>query len=50
MFFLFYIDYFDIIVDVAVNIFALHLSILDIYPAGAQLFDILSSYTYATEF
>ena len=43
-------DYLDIVVGVAVNIFALHLSILDIYPAGTQLFDILFSQTYATEF
>ena len=36
-------DYFDIVVGAAVNIFALHLSVLDIYPAGTQLFNILSS-------
>ena len=36
-------DYCDIVVGVAVNAFALHLYVLDIYPAAAQLFDILSS-------
>ena len=36
-------DFLDIVVGVAVNTFALHLSVLDIYPAGTQLFDILFS-------
>ena len=39
----FYKDYFNIVVGVAVNTFELHLSIFDIYPAGAQIFDIMSS-------